>query len=373
MLIEEDPRIRQTPLMSLPHPILGERIARHGFATRPAADPAAAAALVCGIQAQDGPASRLGVRARCGASADQDVLDAIAERRVVRTWLMRNTIHLVAAADIRWMTALLGPMIRRRFQTVRWPELGLTPALLEAAAGMTPEVLAGQALTRHELAAALVEHGVPVPTDGQAPTHLLVYLSTVGLTCRGIDRGRDATFVLLEEWLPDAPAGPRGDDALTELARRYFAAFSPATAADFTTWSGLPSSRAIETIRDELSETDVFGRPGYRLGEVEPAHGVRLLPAFDNYLVGYAVRSFIDDTRRGEVYVGGVIRPTVLRDGRVVGRWRLVKGAVEITPFEPFDGRTASAIEKEIADITGFLTAPGRSAARRTRLLPGAR
>jgi hypothetical protein len=362
MLIEDDPRIRQTPLMPVPHPILGERIARHGFATRPAADPATAAALVCGIQAQDGPASRLGVRARCAASADQDVLDAIAERRIVRTWLMRNTIHLVPAADARWMTALLGPMIRRRFETVRWPELGLTPSLLEAAAAATPDVLAGRALTRHELAAALVEHGVPVPTGDQAPTHLLVYLSTAGLTCRGIDRGRDATFVLLDEWLPDAPDGPRGDDALAELARRYFAAFSPATAADFTAWSGLPSSRAIGLIRDELSETDVLGRPGYRLGEVEPARCVRLLPAFDNYLVGYAHRSFIDDARRGEVYVGGMIRPTVLCDGRLVGRWRLVKGAVEIAPFEAFSARTKTAIEAEIADITGFLGRPGSPA-----------
>ena len=345
--------------MPLPHPILGERIARHGLATRPAADPVAAAALVCGIQAQDGPASRLGVRARCAAAADQDVLDAIAERRIVRTWLMRNTIHLVPAADARWMTALLGPMIRRRFETVRWPELGLTPSLLAAAADAVPGVLAGRALTRHDVAAGLVERGVPVPTGGQAPTHLLVHLSTLGLTCRGVDRGRDATFVLLDDWLPDAPAGPRGDDALAELARRYFAAFSPATAADFTTWSGLPSSRAIGVIRDELSEVDVLGRPGFRLGAVEPARGVRLLPAFDNYLVGYARRGFIDDARRGEVYVGGMIRPTVLSDGRVVGRWRLVKGAVEITPFETFSAHTKRAIEAELADIEGFLTAPG--------------
>lgn len=343
--------------MPVPHPILGERIARHGFAARPAADPAAAAALVCGIQAQDGPASRLGVRARCAAAADQDVLAAIAERRVVRTWLMRNTIHLVAAADTRWMTALLGPMIRRRFETVRWPELGLTPSLLEAAAAATPDLLAGLSLTRHELAAALAEHGVPVPTGGQAPTHLLVYLSSVGLTCRGVDRGRDATFVLLDDWLPDVPAGPRGDDALAELARRYFAAFSPATAADFTTWSGLPSSRAIALIRDELSEVDVLGRTGFRLGDVEPDRTVRLLPAFDNYLVGYAQRAFIDDARRGEVYVGGMIRPTVLRDGRVVGRWRLAKGAVEVIPFEPYPASVRSAIEAEIADVTAFLGA----------------
>ena len=92
---------------------------------------------------------------------------------------------------------------------------------------------------------------------------------------------------------PGLDDGPSGDDALAELARRYFAAFSPATAADFACWSGLPHSRAIELIRSELSPVDVDGRPGYRLGTVEPVRGVRLLPAFDNYLLCYADRAAI--------------------------------------------------------------------------------
>ena len=94
----------------------------------------------------------------------------------------------------------------------------------------------------------------------------------------------------MDDWVPDAPAGPSGDDALAELARRYFTAYSPATAADFATWSGLAGRRAVELIRDELTPVDIDGAPGFRLGEVEPQRGVRLLPAFDNYLVGYRDR-----------------------------------------------------------------------------------
>lgn len=176
---------------------------------------------------------------------------------------------------------------------------------------MTPEVLAGRALSRQEFVAALAEHGVAVEDNGQAPTHVLVYLSTLGLTCRGTDRGRDATFVLVEDWLPhsasepvsepvseraaEPASGPRGEDALAELARRYFRAFSPATPADFTTWSGLPSAKAVALIRDELTPVSVDGRPGFRLGEVAPARGSRLLPAFDNYLVGYRDRGALID------------------------------------------------------------------------------
>jgi hypothetical protein len=326
---------------------------------RPARDVAEAARMVCGIQAQDAVASRLGVRARSSGVADADVLAAIEDRGVVRTWLMRNTIHLVAADDAKWMTALLGPMIRRRFETVRWPQLGLTPDVLDAAAEVTPDVLRGRSLTRHEFVAGLAEHGVQISPADQAPTHALVYLSAIGLTCRASDRGKDATFALLDEWLPDAAEGPRDDDALAELARRYFAAFSPATPADFTTWSGLPSSRAIDLIRDELTPVDVDGRAGYRLGEVEPAKGLRLLSAFDNYLVGYKERKFIDDDRRAEVYVGGMIRPTVLLDGRVIGRWQLSHKAdvttVEVIPFVNVARGIKITLEAEVADIGHFL------------------
>jgi hypothetical protein len=339
-------------------PILAERIARHGFASRPARDVVSAAAMVCGIQAQDSPASRLGVRARSTDLTDKDVVAAIEQRHVVRTWLMRNTLHLVPADDVRWMAALLGPMIQRRFETVRWPELGLTRDVLERAAAAAPTILAGKELTRQEFAAALGERGIAITQDGQASTHVLLYLSTIGLTCRGTDAGRDARFVLVDDWIPHAAIGPRGDDALAELARRFFAAFSPATPADFTTWSGLPSSKAISLIRDELTETDVHGRAGYRLGDGDPQRGLRMLAAFDNYVVGYKERAvLIADGRRAEVYVGGMIRPTILLDGRIVGRWQLdrAKGRVRVIAFEKLSRSTRTAIEAEVADIGVFL------------------
>jgi hypothetical protein len=231
-------------------------------------------------------------------------------------------------------------------------------------------------MTRAEVAVALSDHGAPVPDTDAARTHVLLHATTRGLACRGPDRGRDATFVRLDRWLPNGPAGPRGDDALAELARRYFRAFSPATARDFTTWSGLPSGRALELIRDDLTPLEVFGRPGWRLGDRPSAPGaqmqpagaargrrrqtVRLIPAWDNYLVGYAHRDgIVPSDRVAEVYVGGMIRPSVLVDGRVVGRWRVVRtrGAVsvEVLPFEALSRPVAAAVADEVADIEAFL------------------
>jgi hypothetical protein len=339
--------------------LLGERIARHGLASRPGTSPSTAARLTTAVQAQDILAARLGVRARATGVDDADVRHAIEhDRTVVRTWLMRGTIHLVESSDLRWLVRLIGPGVARKFRT-RWRQLGLTDHILERCVELLPSLLADGPRDRHEIRAGLAEAGLTLESpDPQMHTHALVYASTIGLICRGPDRGRHSTFVLTDQWLPHAPQGPSGDDALAELARRYFAAYSPATAADFARWSALPYARAIRLIRDELQNTDVDGRPGFRLGEVEPARGVRLLPAFDNYLVGYQDRAAIlDPALHGLVYQGGMIRPTVLVDGGVVGTWALdrARDAVTVTPFAPLSAGTRRSVDGEVADVGRFL------------------
>jgi hypothetical protein len=170
--------------------LLGERIARQGFVDRPCVSPAAAAALTTALQAQDNWASRLGVRARSAALTDTDVRRAIDDdRTIVRTWLMRGTIHLIAADDLRWLVRLIGPAIARKYRT-RWRQIGLTDDVLDRSVELLPELLADGPLTRHEIRAALAERGVTLESpDPQAHTHAIVHASTTGLICRGPDRG----------------------------------------------------------------------------------------------------------------------------------------------------------------------------------------
>jgi hypothetical protein len=329
------------------------------LAHRPCSSPVAAAAITTAVQAQDGLAARLGIRARATGVTDADVLRAVAdERSIVRTWLMRGTIHLVASADLRWLVRLIGPTVVRKYRT-RWRQLGLADEVLDAAVAALPEMLAAGPLTRREIREQLAARGVTLDSaDPQAATHAVVYASVIGLICRGPDRGRDSTFVLIDDWLPDEPDGPDGDDALAELARRYFAAYSPATAVDFTTWAGLPGARAVQLIRDELSEIDLDGRAGFRLGEARGGHGVRLAPAFDNYVLGHRDRSAtIDAEYVPHVYQGGMIYPAVLRDGRVVGTWRLdrQRGLVSCMPFDAWPRRVLHDVEAEVADLGRYL------------------
>jgi hypothetical protein len=339
---------------------LVERMTRQGLAARSATGTAAAvAAAAVGLQAQDVGAARLGVRARSSAVDEAAVVNAIQhERSVVRTWLMRSTVHLVAAGDLRWMAALYGPVMERNHQA-RWRNLGITEPIIDAALTHARELLDGRALTRHELAAELTARGLELGADGQVPTHVLAALTARGLTCRGADRGRDATFVRIDDWVPPAPPPA---DPLAELARRYFRAFGPATAADFTAWSGLPSGAAVTAIRDELTEVEFDGRRGWTLGQVEPAPGFRLLPMFDNYLLGYRDRTaMLDPARNPQVYVGGIIKAAVVCDGRLIGIWRLDRAraaVVRVTPFESFSRRHRAELDRERADIERYLGRP---------------
>jgi winged helix DNA-binding protein len=337
-----------------------ERMTRQGLAVRSAADTAGVAAAAVGLQAQDIGAARLGLRARSTAVDEASVVNAIQHQRsAVRTWLMRSTVHLVAAEDLRWMAELYGPVMERNHRA-RWRNLGITETVIDTALAHVPELLGGRGLTRHELAAELAARGLELGDDGQAPTHLLAALTARGLTCRGADRGRDATFVLIDDWVPPAPPPT---DPLAELARRYFRAFGPATAADFATWSGLPSGAAIASIRDELTEVGFDGRRGWTLGRVEPVRAFRLLPMFDNYLLGYRDRTaMLDPGRHPQVYVGGIIKASVVCDGRVIGIWRLDRAAraaaVRVTPFEPFTRRHHDELDRERADVERYLGRP---------------
>ena len=341
--------------------LLLERLARQGLATRGCASVVEAAAVTTAIQAQENQASRLGLRARTPHATEADVVAAVeTERTIVRTWLLRGTIHLVDTRDLRWLVRLIGPTVERRYRT-RWRQLGLADDVLDASLAALPEILADGPLNRHEIADALAERGIAVHgPDPQCPTHVVLHASTTGLLCRGPDRGRHNTFVRTAQWVPDAPEGPSGDDALAELARRFFAAFSPATSADFATWSGLGARRAVELIRDELTPCDVDGAPGYRLGTVDGAGGVRLLPAFDNYLLGYRARdAILAPERRARVYRGGVVTPTVVVDGVVRATWALSRtrtpASITVSPFDAFTRAELAGVQAEVADVARFL------------------
>lgn len=361
-------------LEDLPVPrVLAERLRAQVLTGVRPTDPVEAVCRVGALQAQDPRALRLAIRARTTGVDARAVQRVLAEPgRLVVTWLMRGTLHAVPAGDLPWLLALLRPA--RSSGRTRRLALGLDDHVLDTALPIAVELLAAGPLTRSELADQLRAAGVPLG-PGQAPAHLLSVAAREGLVCRGPDRDGEPTYVRLSDWLPGAePVEPiERDDALARLARRYLAGHGPAGAADLAAWSGLPLRDARTGLgalaaAGEVENVRIGGAPAYRLpGEPSPKdRSVRLVPAFDEYLLGYRGRALALDAayaRRIQAG-GGIVHPAVLLGGRIIGTWRQRRAdgrlIVAVEPFRRLPRGTRAALAAEAADVGRFLGVPAR-------------
>ena len=135
-----------------------------------AAGPADVVARLCALQAQDyaGALWSIGLRSGDGCTV-ADVERAITERRIVRTWPMRGTLHFLAPDDVRWMLALLAPQVIGRAKT-RHAQLGITEDTIERARAIFTEALSGdRALSRTQMMALLETHGIDTGGPARLP------------------------------------------------------------------------------------------------------------------------------------------------------------------------------------------------------------
>jgi hypothetical protein len=327
---------------------------------------------LCGVQAQDTAAAALSVRARCAGLAAAHVDEAREEERsVVRTWLMRGTLHLAAAEDVGWLLELLGPIFIRSGRGRR-AQLGLD----EEAGARGVRVLDGMLaergpLTREEIRQELSAQGIP--SAGQATIHLLGLAALKGHLCYGPQRQGQETFVRMADWVDRGAAVPP-EHAPAELARRYLAAYAPATAEDLAAWSGLTlgaARAAWAELAGQLVEVALPGGPAWMLQsqtrwlDAAWADGpaVSLLPRFDTYWLGYTSRDWALDPQfaRRIFPGGGILHPALLVDGCAAGTWRVKRRRqhidVSLEPFESLGPEVEPGLEAEVADVGHFLGA----------------
>jgi len=325
---------------------------------------------LCGIQAQDTLAARLAVRVRSAGLLATDVEHArVQERTIIRTWMQRGTLHLVATEDLGWLLPLFGPVFIAANQRRR-TELGLDEDSCARGIRITRNVLANQGpLTRAELVEQLAIQGLRL--EGQARPHLLYRAALEGVICFGLDQGTEPTYVLLSDWVEQGQSLSQ-EAAYAELACRYLNAYGPTTPEDMATWSGLPMSKiraAWPHIADQLMEVEVAGSPAWMLKTCAawldelpaPSPIVRLLPGFDIYLLGYRNRAFAVPPQYAKRINagGGILHPTVLVDGRAVGTWKSKRKKnsldVVVEPFEQFPSEIYEGLEAEVTDLGRFL------------------
>ena len=292
-----------------------------------------AAIAVIGVQAQDLRAAALALRSRVPGLTMRDVRAA----RLLRTWTVRGTVHLIAESDRPWLHTLLAERFARtcraRFQ--RYGVLEEVSAIRDDAV----ELCAAQPRTRASLLRSLSELGHASLEQG--PINMLVpWLSTEGVLVGDVDGLLHAA---------EQPPVVERDEALATLGARYRAGYGPCDAADLAKWSGLPiteARRALEAAPPPVSSEE---RP-----LAEPPSCL-LLAAFDTLMLGYRTREpFVAAEHDPHILKGGgMLKPVALTDGVASGTWRIDDGAPVVTWF----GREAAreALCAQAAEIASFL------------------
>ena len=320
------------------------------------------------VQAQDFAGARWAVGQRTPGSSDIDVERACDDGSIVRTHIMRPTWHLVAAVDVRWMLALTAPRVHVATSSAcRQLELDHT-LFRRSNAALTKALEGGYHLTRAELSRVLARARIDV-SDGRRVGHLLMRAELDGVVCSGARRDRQSTYALLDERVPPTPLR-HPDEALRELASRYFATRGPATVQDFSWWSGLTiaeARRGVHMLESELEQERVDGRVHWFAGSAPPACSTasmaRLLPNYDEYFIGFKDRSAILDLVRAASPGSGVplTAHVIIIDGQVAGTWMrtLARDSVvvqmsHLTPPRPSKLRAVALAARRYGDFLGL-------------------
>ncbi|WP_433192405.1 winged helix DNA-binding domain-containing protein [Nocardia sp. CA-107356] len=326
-----------------------------------------AVAHLCGLQAQEPQEPFVGLWSRLRAFDPAALSDLLTSRRVVRTHLMRRTVHLLTANDALAWRARHDTMLRQRVLGNYRHELsGIN--LDELAAAGRAVMADGEPRSMTELARALAERW-PTPGPRALGEMLIAALVPVAqLPPRGLWRTKaGARYRPLSVWLGSEidPPPPEGTDPVGEaLVRRYLAAFGPATSADLRAWCGLAGlPAAVAAIREELvTFRDQRGRelldlPDAPRPDPDTPAPVRFLPAFDNAILGYHHRGrIIDDIHRRLSVAGARV---VLVDGRVAATWTVERDAVIVTPLRRFSRAEHTTVAEHGRELASFVSDDG--------------
>lgn len=338
-------------------------LARQHLLARSTASVPEAVDHLCGLQAQEPQEPFIGLWSRLAGFKPEHLDDALTGRTVVRTHLMRRTVHLVASGDALAWRARHDTMLRQRvLGTYRRELAGID--VEEVAAGGRAAVADRRPRTMSELVQALEDRWPGPPRRALGELLVAALIPMAQLPPRGLWRRTAGVRNLplaawLERDIDPLPAGD-GDPVGRQMLRRYLAAYGPAAGADLRAWCGLAGlPAAIKAAREELLVfRDERGRELLDLPEAPRPHPdtpapVRFLPAFDNAILGYRDRSRIIDAPHLGLSVAG--HRMVLVDGRVAATWTVREHRLRISPLRPLTALEQEAVRAEARDLAAFL------------------
>lgn len=350
--------------------ILTQRLYTQRVAGTPFERPEDMVQWLGGVQAQDYAGARWSVGQRTKNGTDAAVAQAFDAGKILRTHLLRPTWHFVTPADIRWLLELTAPHIKR-LNAYYYCKLELTAAVFaRSQTVLTAALEGGKQRTRLELAAFFAQAGIVA--DKLRLSYLLMDAELNGLICSGAVRGKQQTYTLLEERAPHATTRTP-DEALAELALRFFVSHGPATVQDYVRWSGLSVAAAkqgLAMVQRRLEQEVVAGHTYWfspSLPSMQPAQSTAttayLLPEYDECLLTYKDLTFPDlPWAKGQAaWRDSYYRPIIIDDQRA-GTWRrtIATGRVliETNLFAELNTAQAQALQAAVERYGRFMNLP---------------
>jgi hypothetical protein len=355
------------------------RIGRHHLDRRaPVGSMLAVASRLCGLHAQVMSSAELTVWARVENLDRQAVQRALwEERTLVKTWAMRGTLHLLPASELPLWHAALGTSPRYRKGHLWQKYFGITIEELDRLTEAIGAALDGNVLTREELVREVSRFtGRDAFASKIAESSwgtILKPAAFAGRLCFGPNLGQRVRFTRPDSWLGAKARPIDPQSAPAAVARRFLAAYGPATYRDLARWwngGGISTARRwIASLGDEAAAVELEGAPAWMLAadarevhELAPARSVRMLPGFDQYIVAascHAAHLLPGDFRSRVYRPQGWISPVLLVNGRMEGTWRhQIKGSrveVVVEPFVKTPAWIRRAAGEESERLAGFL------------------
>ena len=328
---------------------------------------------LCGVQAQVASTAELCVRMRRTTSRPGDVARALDRGRLIKTWAMRGTLHLLTPEDAGAFLSLIAA--GRSWDRPSWQRFfGITPKQLEALRAVVREALDGKVLTREELVAAVTArrgfgHVGDALRSGWGS--LLKPLAWQGDLCFGPSQGSRVTFMRPEDASRYWAGVPEPDDAAPVAIAAYLGSHGPATVHGFANWlsrgrtSKQQLRRWFDDVRPHLAEVEVGGERSYVLAKdldelvsIKPTRTVRLVPGFDQFVMGPGTEDphVIPAHRRSAVSTqSGWIQPVVIAGGVVRGTWALADDGISVAWFKEGGAVPRTALRAEAERVSMIL------------------
>ncbi|MCT4356678.1 winged helix DNA-binding domain-containing protein [Streptomyces sp. Je 1-79] len=367
-------------------------LARQLLLRRESVGAAEAVRRVVALQAQQPASPYLALWNRTAGFDPSELDEAFAHGTVVKSTLMRITLHAVHADDYRTFRAALHPVLRAGRLGDRYTASGLTPADADL---LVPELLAfaDRPRTNAEYEAWIEQRTGSAPKSGAwwGLRHYTPLLHAP--TAPPWSFGERPSYVAPPD--PPTPPEPEASDAaLRRLLVRYLEGFGPASAADMAQFAMVQRARvreALRTLGDDLERAEgpdgeeLFDVPGAPHPDEDVPAPPRLMAMWDSTLLAYADRGRVipPDHRSLVIRRNGDVLPTLLVDGYVAGVWRPAEGGIEATAFHGLPDEAWEGLADEARSLTAFLADREPRVYRRydhwwtklphgeTRLLPG--